>query len=141
MSLIHPIYIDDLTEALSSELKVGTILSYAAIRRGIQKLRDKYAEEGYFLSEVSYEVLPLKENQVNVKFTIKEHDPVSVRRVTFIGNDHVPDAEIRVRGPMILRGYRFDPKATAAAEARVFRCLKRSSASTWRADLGRKSSR
>jgi len=86
---------DDLTEALSSELKAGTILSYAAIRRGIQKLRDKYAEEGYFLSEVSYEVLPLKENQVNVKFTIKEHDPVTVRRITFIGNDHVSDGELR----------------------------------------------
>ena len=86
---------DDLTEALSAEIKTGTILSYAAIRRGIQKLRDKYAEEGYFLADVSYEVLPLKENQVNVKFTIKEHDPVTVRRITFIGNDHVPDAELR----------------------------------------------
>jgi outer membrane protein insertion porin family len=87
---------DDLTEALTSaDLKTGTVLSYAAIRRGIQKLRDKYAEEGYFLAEVSYEVLPLKENQVNVKFTIKEHDPVTVRRITFIGNDHVPDAELR----------------------------------------------
>ncbi len=86
---------DDLTEALSAEIKAGAILSYTAIRRGIQKLRDKYAEEGYFLADVSYEVLPLKENQVNVKFTIKEHDPVTVRRITFIGNDHVSDAELR----------------------------------------------
>jgi outer membrane protein insertion porin family len=86
---------DDLTEALSSELKTGTILSYAAIRRGVQKLRDKYAEEGYFLAEVSYEVVPLKENQVSIKFTMKEHEPVTVRRITFIGNNHVPDADLR----------------------------------------------
>ncbi len=86
---------DDLTEALSAELKAGTILSYAAIRRGVQKLRDKYAEDGYFLAEVSYEVLPLKENQVNVKFTIKEREPVSIRRITFIGNHHIPDADLR----------------------------------------------
>jgi outer membrane protein insertion porin family len=86
---------DDLTEAVSTELKTGTILSYAAIRRGIQKLRDKYAEEGYFLADVSYEVQPLKDNQVNIKFTIKEHDPVTVRRITFIGNDHVSDEELR----------------------------------------------
>jgi outer membrane protein insertion porin family len=86
---------EELTEALSAELKTGTILSYAAIRRGIQKLRDKYAEEGYFLAEVGYEVLPLKENQVSVKFTIKEHEPVGVRRITFIGNHHIPDAELR----------------------------------------------
>jgi outer membrane protein insertion porin family len=86
---------DDLTEAVSVELKAGNILSYAAIRRGLQKLRDKYAEDGYFLSEVSYEVVPQKENQVVVKFTIKEHEQVSVRRVTFVGNVHVSDAELR----------------------------------------------
>jgi outer membrane protein insertion porin family len=86
---------DDLTEAVSVELKAGNILSYAAIRRGLQKLRDKYAEDGYFLSEVSYEVVPQKENQVVVKFTIKEHEQVSVRRVTFVGNVHVADSELR----------------------------------------------
>ncbi|APR79527.1 Outer membrane protein assembly factor YaeT precursor [Minicystis rosea] len=86
---------DELTEALSAELKTGTILSYSAIRRGIQKLRDKYAEEGYFLAEVSYEVVPLKENQVSIKFTVKEHDPVGVRRITFIGNHNIPDSELR----------------------------------------------
>jgi outer membrane protein insertion porin family len=86
---------DDLTEALSTEVKAGTILSYAAIRRGVQKLRDKYAEEGYFLAEVSYEVVPQKENQVTLKFTIREHEQVSVRRITFIGNLHVSDAELR----------------------------------------------
>ena len=86
---------DDLTEAVSAELKAGNILSYAAIRRALQKLRDKYAEEGYFLAEVSYEVLPQKENQVNIKFIVREHEPVSVRRITFIGNLHVADSELR----------------------------------------------
>ncbi|WP_438031136.1 outer membrane protein assembly factor BamA [Sorangium sp. So ce233] len=86
---------EDLTEALSVEVKPGTILSYAAIRRGVQKLRDKYAEEGYFLAEVSYEVKPERENQVTLKFTIKEHAPVTVRRITFIGNHNIPDEELR----------------------------------------------
>lgn len=86
---------EDLTEALSVEIKTGTILSYAAIRRGVQKLRDKYAEEGYFLAEVSYEVKPERENQVTLKFTIKEHAPVTVRRITFIGNHNIPDEELR----------------------------------------------
>ncbi len=86
---------DDLTEALSVEVKTGAVLSYAAIRRGIQTLRDKYAEEGYFLAEVSYEVVPQKDNAVVVKFTIKEREPVTVRRITFIGNHNVSDAELR----------------------------------------------
>jgi outer membrane protein insertion porin family len=86
---------EDLTEALSVEVKPGTILSYAAIRRGVQKLRDKYAEEGYFLAEVSYEIVPQRENQVTLKFTVKEHEPVTVRRITFIGNHNLSDAELR----------------------------------------------
>ncbi|MFO0761056.1 MAG: outer membrane protein assembly factor BamA [Byssovorax sp.] len=86
---------DDLTEAVSAEVKAGSILSYSAIRRGVQKLRDKYAEEGYFLAEVSFEVVPQKDNQVTVKFEIKEHESVSVRRITFVGNTHVTDAELR----------------------------------------------
>ena len=77
------------------EVKTGTIISYSAVRRGIQKLRDKYAEEGYFLAEVSYDQLPQRDNQVLVKFKIKEHERVTVRRVTFIGNTSVPDSELR----------------------------------------------
>ncbi|AKT39814.1 outer membrane protein assembly factor BamA [Chondromyces crocatus] len=86
---------EDLTEALSAEVKTGTILSYAAIRRGIQKIRDKYAEEGHFLAEVENEVVPQKDNQVTLRFTIKEHEAVTVRRITFIGNNSIPDAELR----------------------------------------------
>lgn len=86
---------EDLTEALGVEVKTGTIISYAAVRRGIQKLRDKYAEEGFFLADVTYEQVPQRDNQVLVKFKVKEHERVTVRRVTFIGNNSIPDSELR----------------------------------------------
>ena len=86
---------DDLSDIVTDEVKVGSIISHAAIRRSVQKIRDRYAEEGYFLAEASYEVLPRKDNQVLVKFTIKEHEKVTVRRITFIGNHNVPDDELR----------------------------------------------
>jgi outer membrane protein insertion porin family len=84
---------DDLVEAI--ELKANTIISYPAIQRSIQKIRDKYAEQGYFLAEATDEVLPLKNNEVKIKFKVVEHTRVSVRRVTFIGNDSVSDDELR----------------------------------------------
>jgi outer membrane protein insertion porin family len=84
---------EDLTEAI--EVKSNSIISYPAIQRSIQKIRDKYAEQGYFLAEASDEVLPLKNNEVKIKFKIVEHSRVSVRRVTFIGNDSVGDDELR----------------------------------------------
>ncbi|HEX3595718.1 MAG TPA: POTRA domain-containing protein, partial [Polyangiaceae bacterium] len=39
---------DDLKEAI--EVKENTVLSYPAIQRSIQKIRDMYAEKGYFLA-------------------------------------------------------------------------------------------
>lgn len=84
---------DDLNEGI--EIKTNTILSLPAVRRTVQKIRDMYAEKGYFLSEVQNEIIPQKNNEVEIKFKITEHGQVSVRRITFIGNQHVPSEELR----------------------------------------------
>jgi outer membrane protein insertion porin family len=84
---------DKLAEGI--EAKANTILSYPSLRRSVQKIRDLYAEKGYFLAEASFEVTPQKDNEVVVKFTIVEHEPVTVRRITFIGNQRITDAELR----------------------------------------------
>ncbi len=84
---------DKLNEAI--EIKPNTILSVPAVRRSVQKIKDAYAEKGFFLADVSYDIQNARENEVVVKFKIVEHQPVTVRRVTFIGNDHVGDGELR----------------------------------------------
>jgi len=84
---------DDIAEAI--EIKVDTILSPPALRRAIQKIRDMYAEEGYFLAEADYRVTSGRNNEVTVKFIIQEHSQVSVRRITFIGNEQVSTEELR----------------------------------------------
>ena len=84
---------EKITEAI--EVKPGTILSYPALRRALQKIRDMNAEKGYFLAEAAFEVQPQKDNEVIIKFTIKEHEQVSVRRVSFLGNKSIPESELR----------------------------------------------
>jgi len=84
---------DKLGEAV--EIKPNTILSLPAVRRSVRKIKDAYAEKGYFLADVQHEIQPQRENEVIVKFRIVEHKPVTVRRVTFVGNDHVSDSELR----------------------------------------------
>jgi outer membrane protein insertion porin family len=77
------------------EIKPNTILSLPAVRRTVQKIKDAYSEKGFFLAEVAYDILPQRENEVIVKFRITEHQPVTVRRIVFIGNEHVSDEELR----------------------------------------------
>ncbi|HZO14159.1 MAG TPA: outer membrane protein assembly factor BamA [Polyangiaceae bacterium] len=86
---------DDIKEEAEKEVKTGSIISHAAIRKAVQRIRDKYAEEGYFLAEAHYEILPRKDNQVVIRFTVREHEKVTVRRVTFIGNYSIPSEDLR----------------------------------------------
>ncbi len=84
---------EKLTEAL--DFKVNTTLSIPAVRRSIQKIKDLYAEKGYFLAEVDYSLEPQRDNEVIVRFKVVEHAQVTVKRVTFVGNRSVPDSELR----------------------------------------------
>jgi outer membrane protein insertion porin family len=84
---------DKLQEAI--EIKANTILSVPAVRRSVQKIKDAYAEKGYFLADVDSLVVPQRDNEVVVKFKIAEHQPVTVRRITFVGNYNVPEEELR----------------------------------------------
>ncbi len=84
---------DKLQEAI--EIKANTILSVPAVRRSVQKIKDAYAEKGYFLADVDSTIEPQRDNEVIVKFKITEHSPVTVRRITFVGNYNVPDEELR----------------------------------------------
>jgi outer membrane protein insertion porin family len=84
---------DKLGEAV--EVKPNTILSVPAVRRSIEKIKDAYQEKGYFLAEADFTIVPQRDNEVIVKFKITEHQPVTVRRITFIGNISVPESELR----------------------------------------------
>ncbi|AKV02112.1 Outer membrane protein assembly factor YaeT precursor [Labilithrix luteola] len=84
---------DKLQEAI--EVKANTILSVPSVRRSVQKIKDAYAEKGYFLADVESAVEPQRDNEVIIKFKITEHAPVTVRRITFVGNYNVPDDELR----------------------------------------------
>jgi outer membrane protein insertion porin family len=84
---------DKLTEVV--EIKANTILSIPAVRRSVAKIKDAYSEKGYLLADVDFTIDPQRDNEVIVKLAITEHQPVTVRRITFIGNENVPDAELR----------------------------------------------
>ncbi|MCB9591195.1 MAG: outer membrane protein assembly factor BamA [Sandaracinaceae bacterium] len=82
----------DLTEEI--DLAEGGILSVPRVREQLTKIRDKYAEEGYFLARVTYRLRSMENNQVDVVFHIDEGQRVTVRRVRFVGNTHIPDSEL-----------------------------------------------
>ncbi|MGF1467144.1 MAG: outer membrane protein assembly factor BamA [Sandaracinaceae bacterium] len=97
--------IEDATLEEEVDLTVNGILSVPRVRRQVTAIRDKYAEEGYFLVRVSHELRPMSNNRVEVAFRVTEGRQVTVRRVRFVGNRHVSSDTLQ--GFMRTRGTRW----------------------------------
>jgi outer membrane protein insertion porin family len=79
------------------DLREGAVLNEGAVRRNVQRLRDMYAEKGYFLAEIRYEVVRRTDgdNESDVVFRIRENAQVQVRGVHFVGNQNITQDELR----------------------------------------------
>lgn len=85
---------DDIDEKVT--LREGGILSLPDVRAQVTKIRDLYAEEGYFLARVEYDVRRIRNenNEVEVRFNITEGPEVLVRRIRFVGNRNIPSDDL-----------------------------------------------
>jgi outer membrane protein assembly complex protein YaeT len=89
---------DDLKEVM--DLLDGQVYSRSAVERNRQKILDKYHSKGYLLAQVDVEEgIEESTGRKTVAFKINEGKKVRVRYVTFAGNVHVKDKELRKKLP------------------------------------------
>src|SRR5207248_2926033 len=84
---------DDFKDAI--EIKQFQILDQEAVRKSARKIQEKYVEKGYFLVEVSPQIKPRPNNEVEVVFQINEHAKVTVKEVRFVGNKALSVEELK----------------------------------------------
>jgi outer membrane protein insertion porin family len=84
---------DDLKEAI--EVKALTILDLDVVRRTQKKIQEKYVDKGYFLAEVSHEIVPAEGGQIDVVFNIDENSKVMVKDIVFLGAEKVPAPRLK----------------------------------------------
>ena len=87
--------IDD--EDLQKELGINlySILDFNAIRQSVNRLRDLYKEKGYYNAEIKETTETLPNNEVLLKYDIKEHDKVYILKIEFKGNKAYDSDELR----------------------------------------------
>ncbi|MBI4511615.1 MAG: outer membrane protein assembly factor BamA [Deltaproteobacteria bacterium] len=85
--------LDKINEVL--DLKRESILDLTRVKKNVEKVHDLYVSKGYYLASVDYQVRPVSESEVDVWFMVDERSKVQVRRVTFLGNKEVSEAELR----------------------------------------------
>jgi outer membrane protein insertion porin family len=77
------------------DLRVNNLFNAADAQANVNKIKDMYVEDGYFLASVRYHTEEVLGNQVKVVFEIEERSEVKVRQVEILGNVGVPDADIK----------------------------------------------
>lgn len=77
------------------QLRAGSILSMRDVRRQVTRIRDLYAEKGYFLARIEPQLIRQENNEVEVVFQINEGQEVTVRRIRFVGNRQLSGDELR----------------------------------------------
>jgi outer membrane protein insertion porin family len=76
------------------DIKPLEILDEAQVKANISKIKELFVEEGHFLVDAGYELLPFADNQVKVRFIVREGSEVEVRRVEIVGNKELKSEEI-----------------------------------------------
>jgi len=71
------------------------IVNVPKIQANLNKVRDVYRDQGFHLADVSYELVPVDENLVDLVFHIVERAKIKVKRITFLGNKALSDEELR----------------------------------------------
>jgi outer membrane protein insertion porin family len=68
------------------KIRAHTILDPEKARQGIEAAKKLYVEKGYLDVEITYQSTMVGENEVDVLYTVAEHEPVRITDVDFEGN-------------------------------------------------------
>jgi outer membrane protein insertion porin family len=84
--------IDKVNEVL--DLKKGQILNASQIKKNAEKIREQYLDKGYYLADVTFQVVHVDARNVDVIFEIVEGQKIEVRKVSFVGTRAVKAEEL-----------------------------------------------
>ncbi|MEZ4381592.1 MAG: outer membrane protein assembly factor BamA [Nannocystaceae bacterium] len=87
--------LDDINEVL--DLTKNAILDLGVVKANVEKVKGVYVEGGFFLADVDYAIRPVEGEvgKVDVYIVVNEASEVVVRSVTFVGNQAIPDEDLR----------------------------------------------
>ena len=86
---------EDIQEVV--DIKQYQVLDVGKVKANAEKIQNLYVDKGYYLAEVEYEIEIDDEqpDQAAVVFAIREYAKVEVKKVTFLGNEAIEDAELK----------------------------------------------
>ena len=76
-------------------LKPFSVASEGAIKEDINKVQQAYREKGYYSAQITYELMPAGEHEVNLMLRVNEGGKMAVKEIEFEGNKTFSAKELR----------------------------------------------
>ena len=76
-------------------LKPFSVASEGAIKEDINKVQQAYREKGYYEAQISYDLQPAGEHEVNLVLHVNEGGKLAVKSIDFEGNKTFSSKELR----------------------------------------------
>ena len=77
------------------DIQQMAIADQQALKANVQKLKDYYIDEGYFLTRVRYSLTKRDDNSVDVVFEIQEGAEIKIKTIRLIGNREIADDALK----------------------------------------------
>ena len=78
-------------------IREGEIIDLKKVDNSLDGLRNLYSQKGFVGTKIDYEIEPEGDGTVTLTYNISEGKTAYIKKVTFIGNDHVEAKEIKSR--------------------------------------------
>ncbi|MCI5127628.1 MAG: hypothetical protein D3907_03810, partial [Candidatus Electrothrix sp. AUS3] len=89
---LQEVDLEDVKEKMQT--KLYTITNEAVINADVRMVEQMYAEKGFYLAKVTYELKETNKNEVDLLFKIEEHGKVLIGDVQILGNEYFSDTEL-----------------------------------------------
>jgi outer membrane protein insertion porin family len=77
------------------QLRPRVVYTRTKVQQDVEKILELYRRKGRFAARVEPKVIELPQNRVDLVYEISEGSPTYVRKITFVGNTHFSDGDLR----------------------------------------------
>jgi outer membrane protein insertion porin family len=77
------------------KVKEYSILDVNKVKEDVALIQKHYEDKGFYLAKVSFEIRPLKPDEVELVYKINDYDKVQIKQITFLNNRHFTDEQLK----------------------------------------------
>ena len=78
-----------------TKIKEWSILDVNKVKDDVAAIQKHYEDKGFYLAKVSFEVRPVKPDEVELVYKINDYDKVQIKKITFLNNKFFGDEQLK----------------------------------------------